>query len=441
MDLKLKLSQCMIVKNEEADIERALSWGKELMYEQIVVDTGSTDRTVEIAKALGAKVYHFEWNDDFSAAKNFALSKATGDWIAFLDADEYVHEKDLENLVKLLNNIYEANQKGKNIQALRMRIYNLNEYNILQSGGLNERFFMNTPMIRYKNRIHECLTSLDGSIIPGIVSEEVSILHTGYQKSNIVSKSKSERNVQLLLREIEEHPQDDEWWCYLGDSYAIGEEYEKALKAYGKVIEHWKLRVDMRLFALVGMIKVYTRMKNSEKYQKKVVELYNKYRTLKVNNPDVELVVGLYFLNINKKDIALQFLEGTLELMEGLEDGNMAVHVNANLKLIYQNLAVLHKENNNLVGMVKYLVLLLRLYPYDVRALSILLESFYENKESVEGVYQFLGNLYDLTLFKNKYYIMKTAKAVKYTELSEKMWNIMTKEEQEYVLEEEKNKK
>ena len=312
---------------------------------------------------------------------------------------------------------------------------------MLQSGGLNERFFMNTPTIRYENRIHECLTNLDGGIILGVASEDVSILHTGYQKSNVISKAKSKRNIQLLLREIEEHPEDKQWWYYLGDSYAIGGEYKKALEAYEKVIENRNIRMDMWLLALVEMIKVYTNLENSERYQKKVVELYNKYLTLNVNDPDVELVVGLYFLEIKRKDVALQFLEATLELMEGLEEGNTSVYINANLRLIYRNLAVLHRDNNNLVGMVKYLVLVLKLYPYDIQVLSTLLQSFYENNENVEGVYQFLENLYHFDTFKDKYFIMKMAKVVKYTELSEKMWNIMTKEEQEYVLEEEKNKK
>lgn len=78
-----RLSQALIVKNEEANIERALSWGRSFLDEQIVVDTGSTDRTVEIAKRCGAAVYHFDWVNDFSAAKNFALEKCTGDWIFF----------------------------------------------------------------------------------------------------------------------------------------------------------------------------------------------------------------------------------------------------------------------------------------------------------------------------------------------------------------------
>ena len=66
----------MIVKNEEKNIEKALSWGKGIVSEQIVVDTGSTDRTVEIARAMGALIYYFPWNNDFAAAKNFAIEKA-----------------------------------------------------------------------------------------------------------------------------------------------------------------------------------------------------------------------------------------------------------------------------------------------------------------------------------------------------------------------------
>ena len=79
------------------------------MWEQIVVDTGSTDRTVEIAAKMGAKVFRFSWIDDFAAAKNYAIEQAEGDWIALLDADEYMTEQDGEKLVTVLQ---EADQKG-----------------------------------------------------------------------------------------------------------------------------------------------------------------------------------------------------------------------------------------------------------------------------------------------------------------------------------------
>ena len=96
---RARISQCMIVKNEERNIEKALSWGKGVVSEQIVVDTGSTDRTVEIAESMGAKIYHFEWIDDFAAAKNFAISKAKYEWIALLDADEYFSEEDAKKVL------------------------------------------------------------------------------------------------------------------------------------------------------------------------------------------------------------------------------------------------------------------------------------------------------------------------------------------------------
>lgn len=102
---ELRLSQCMIVKNEEKNIQRALSWGKEFMWEQIVVDTGSTDRTAELAKEMGAKVFVFPWINDFSAAKNYAIEQASGDWIAFLDADEYFSPEDAKKLFLCYANI------------------------------------------------------------------------------------------------------------------------------------------------------------------------------------------------------------------------------------------------------------------------------------------------------------------------------------------------
>lgn len=120
----------MIVKNEEKNIERALSWGKSFMWEQIVVDTGSTDRTVEIARRLGAKVYHFEWIDDFAAAKNYAVSQAQGDWIVFLDADEYFLEEDAKRLVPLLEKL-----EGTKYNALVTRWVQVEGSEELSSGG------------------------------------------------------------------------------------------------------------------------------------------------------------------------------------------------------------------------------------------------------------------------------------------------------------------
>src|SRR5579863_9386494 len=94
----MSLSLCMIVKNEETKIERAINSAQGLVNETIIVDTGSTDGTKDKAKALGAQVYNFKWADDFSSARNFSISKAEMDWVLVLDADEYLETK--ENVIQ-----------------------------------------------------------------------------------------------------------------------------------------------------------------------------------------------------------------------------------------------------------------------------------------------------------------------------------------------------
>ena len=89
----MKISACVIAKNEAENLPRWLASMRVFADEMIVVDTGSTDETVAIARAGGAQVLHFDWINDFSAAKNFALDAATGDWVVFTDADEYFTEK------------------------------------------------------------------------------------------------------------------------------------------------------------------------------------------------------------------------------------------------------------------------------------------------------------------------------------------------------------
>ena len=147
-----RISQCMIVKNEERNIEKALSWGKSIMWEQIVVDTGSTDHTVELAAKLGAKVVHFQWIDDFAAAKNFAIDQARGEWIAFLDADEYMEPGDAKKMGEVLERLtHDA------IDAVSTGWQQINDKGEIFLSGTQIRFFRNRPDIRYRRKIQEQL--------------------------------------------------------------------------------------------------------------------------------------------------------------------------------------------------------------------------------------------------------------------------------------------
>lgn len=98
----MKINLVMIVKNEERSLQRCLKAAKPLVDEMILADTGSSDKTVEIAGEMGAKVVFFPWINDFSAARNFALEQSDADWNLVLDADEYVRDYSREKLEKIL---------------------------------------------------------------------------------------------------------------------------------------------------------------------------------------------------------------------------------------------------------------------------------------------------------------------------------------------------
>ena len=161
------LSACMIVKNEETNIARCLRSLRGLADEVVVVDTGSQDRTRDIARILGARVVDIEWNDDFSAARNHSLSLAQGDWVLVLDADEVVAESDHAEIKRLIRN------KGSRRTAFRLTtrnytgetgvrgwVENQGDYPVQEAGNgwfpsVKVRLFPRHPAVRFANPVHE----------------------------------------------------------------------------------------------------------------------------------------------------------------------------------------------------------------------------------------------------------------------------------------------
>ena len=140
----VRLSQCMIVKNEETNIERALSWGKDIVYEQIVVDVAARTGPLSLP-GHGGKVYDFEWIDDFAAAKNYAINKASGEWIAFLDADEYFPPEEAEKLMPLLNKLARTRY-----YVMLTSWMHVNRDEKIFAGGVQTRIFKRMEGLRYK---------------------------------------------------------------------------------------------------------------------------------------------------------------------------------------------------------------------------------------------------------------------------------------------------
>ncbi len=194
----LRLSACVIVKDEEENLPMWLENMKGLADELIVVDTGSTDRTVEIAEAAGAEVYHFTWINDFAAAKNFAIEQASGEWILFLDADEMFDARTKRELRPYLEKI----QGNPCVAGLITHWDNYDKDHHFRrlNSGHQVRIFRNAPDIRYAGIIHEALD--DTRFRPGRMLETTDfvIRHTGYSLSLIEGKLK--RNLPLVEKRL-----------------------------------------------------------------------------------------------------------------------------------------------------------------------------------------------------------------------------------------------
>lgn len=416
----IRISQCMIVKNEEKNIKKALSWAKNIAFEQIVVDTGSTDHTIEIARNLGAVVYSFDWIDDFSAARNFAVSKASGEWIAFLDADEYFTQENALKLIHYLKQI-EKVPKEKSPNIIRCSLLHLEDDGKICSISLQDRVFRNLPGLRYQNRIHENLVfSGDGANIIVDASQELSIIHTGYAASVYRDTNKSDRNIRMLETEVSLNPDNDNAWSYLSDSLLSGGHVQAARNACIKVIEHpaSKISVTRKNAVFSNLIKILT----LEAYEDAEVQIRHYYEMfLKTGNnfPDIEYWIGLWMYRQKKHSLSIDWLEKALYLLDRY-DKNTPLVLSGDLENVYLSLFLSSLEISDRERTLKYAVLALRLNNRNEMAIQTLLCLLLDEKAlpaNVQSVYNFLGKLYDLNRPNDIGFLLRQARLTGFPEL------------------------
>lgn len=209
----LKISACYIAKNEAKKLAKSIKSLKNQVNEIVVVDTGSTDNTVNVARKLGARVYSFHWQEDFSKARNFALSKAKGDWLVLLDADEYFTAKTAGNIRQVIRQAKQAD--GLLIQMVN---YDVDKAEI-QDYFYQLRIVRNQQGLHYEGKIHEELKLSDGKFMKffRIPPEMLEIYHTGYASS--VSRQKLERNLKLLQQAVDNGQSETDLARYFCDCY------------------------------------------------------------------------------------------------------------------------------------------------------------------------------------------------------------------------------
>jgi glycosyltransferase involved in cell wall biosynthesis/Flp pilus assembly protein TadD len=197
-----KVSLCMIVKNEEGNLLACLQSVADLVDEIIVVDTGSTDRTKEIAAAFGARVFAFPWVDSFAAARNESLRHAGGEWIFWLDADDRLDEDNRRKLRDLFAELKDENA------AFVMKCLCLPDPQTGTATRVDHvRLFRNDPAVRWEYRVHEQILPALRRRDAAVRWVDVVIQHTGYQDPAL-RRRKLERDLRLLERESAEKPDD-----------------------------------------------------------------------------------------------------------------------------------------------------------------------------------------------------------------------------------------
>lgn len=224
------LSLSMIVKNEEAMLEDCLKSVKNIVDEIVIVDTGSTDGTLKIAESFGAKISHYQWNDDFAAARNEALKNCTGEWILYLDADERLEASTVQNLRLILEN--SSDEIGAYVCTIESPHLQLDNSTELHRGGY-PRIFRNYgfPTIKFEGRVHEQIGPSIFAINKSISFSDVVINHFGYDTTRDVMEAKVKRNYQLLLKHINEEPTNSYAWFQLGQTLAQMKLFDEAEKA------------------------------------------------------------------------------------------------------------------------------------------------------------------------------------------------------------------
>ena len=247
---RARVSLTMIVRNEGDNLPHCLESVRGVFDEIVVVDTGSTDETREIARGFGARVFEFPWIDDFSAARNAALSHATGDYAFWLDADDVIEPDQREKLRALLEGL---DARGRNAFVVRCSC----DPGVDGSGGQTVvdhiRLFPLRDDVRWTYRVHEqILPALRRAGIPERWTDLV-IRHTGYTDPALRAR-KLERDTRILLEELKDRPDEPFLLFNLGSVSIERQRWPEALGYLGRSLAHSAASdsITRKLFALMA---------------------------------------------------------------------------------------------------------------------------------------------------------------------------------------------
>jgi len=325
----------MIVKNEEKYLQGCLESVKDIVDEIVLVDTGSTDRTLEIAEKYKAKILHFNWINDFSAARNYALENSKGNWILYLDADERIDPNSIDEIKRITENPRKS--------AFYCTVKSIDpEYG--DNSMRYIRLFANNPEIKFTGKVHE---QIQPALVKNdylLVNSIVLINHIGYDISTEERKAKAGRNLALLLKEYESSK--SPYYAFqLGNSYNILEDYENSKKYFLISAQSSELERSHRAFSYTFLALIAHQNHKTSEAEKLI------YLSLKVSDkqPYAHYLASKICLrkgDINKaEEICKRVLNMVINLPVGKDESAINILLNKE-EIIYYGLTLsLQNEN------------------------------------------------------------------------------------------------
>lgn len=384
------LSVCLIVKNEQDVLDRCLSSISELADEIIVVDTGSTDQSKEIAHKHTNHVYDFEWVNDFSAARNESIKHATSKWVLVLDADEYIDANDTSSIRTYLENLTPSAINIFTVSVFSFKGESMRKANLLE--GSIGRLFANGFGIKFVRPIHEQLASKDGQQLRSLKAP-ISIYHTGYLDSVLASKNKSERNLQLFS----EHKKQSNFTPYdyftLGNEYTLENNSKQALYYYEKAYKKSKPTTAWHYLLVFELI--LNHMRNDRIYE--AWTLLEHECKDKKNYPDYHSMQGLIYEHLGLYGQAKSAFQTALRKSDELASTNTIFWLVSPMLAMdtpLTKLVAIAMAEHNTKDTIYYLTKKVNSDPSDYASLLQLFELMLHFEKDYKQVHKFISMLF-----------------------------------------------
>lgn len=304
----MSLSLCMIVKNEQENLVRCLESVKDIVDEMVIVDTGSTDSTVQIAESYGARVYPFEWNGNFSDARNYSLKYAASDWILLMDADDELDKSYHNEILELVR------KDEADAYFFKTISYVGDSPGLDTLNNLNIRLLRNKKGYFFCNPIHEQIYSVIKAVNPSaqIVNVDIKVYHYGYLDKNIVNQNKRNRNISILEKELEQNPGYTFTLFNLGNEYFALGNFFKAIEYYEQSYGKFDPGQGFSSKLVLKMVNCYMNILKHDKALKLISEGLAFYGDF----TELEYFRALIYLNQRKFTLALKHFDRCIKMGE-----------------------------------------------------------------------------------------------------------------------------